>query len=75
MAPTLGKLEAADGHEARGNLIREACQKIREILAEVGMLPDPEWRNFMGSLDLLKQIESEEVKELIRDRQPHLNVW
>lgn len=48
---------------------------IGEILREENLLPDAEWRNFMGSIDILRQIESSEVKELIRKKEPHLDVW
>ena len=44
-------------------------------MREENLLPDAEWRNFMGSIDILRQIESSEVKELIRKKEPHLDVW
>ena len=75
LAPFLGELESAADHEARGEIIRRMCQEIRGILHQEGLLPDTEWRNFMGSVEILQQIESTEVRELIRDREPHLDVW
>ena len=31
--------------------------------------------NFMGSLDILRQIESPEVRAFVRTNEPHLDVW
>ena len=75
IAPSLKKLESADNHETRGEIINTICQSIREILYKVGLLPDTEWRNFMGSQEVALQIESAQVKELIREKEPHLYAW
>lgn len=75
VAPPLCKLEAAASHEARADAIRETCQMIRHALHEEQLLPDAEWRNFMGSVDILRQIECDDVRQLIRQKEPHLDVW
>lgn len=73
--PSLRELESASNHATRGEIMAGICQIVREVLQEMEFLPDAEWRNFMGSMDIMRQIESTEVKELIRNEDPHLNVW
>ena len=75
LGPMLCDLERAADCRIRGQIIRDMCQAVREILHEVGLLPDSEWRNFMGSLDILKQIESPEVHAFVHTNEPHLDVW
>ena len=72
--PSLKKLESANNHETRGEIIYTICQSIREILYKMDLLPDTEWRNFMGSQEVALQIESTQVKALIREKEPHLYV-
>ena len=57
LKPHLTELESASHHDRRGEIIGAMCQVIREILHEVDLLPDTEWRNFMGSIDIIKQQE------------------
>ena len=73
--PFLKKLESANNHKTRGEIISDICQSIREILYKMDLLPDTEWRNFMGSQEIALQIESTQVKTLIREKEPHLYVW
>ena len=73
--PSLKKLESANNHETRGEIIHTICQSIQEILYKMDLLPDTEWRNFMGSEEIALQIESTQVKALIREKEPHLYVW
>ena len=75
LGPMLLELAGVADCTARGQTIRDMCQVIRDILHEAGLLPDPEWRNFMGSLDILGQIESPEVRAFVRTNEPHLDVW
>lgn len=75
IGPPLKKLESANNCKARGEIIQNICQSIREILYKIDLLPDTEWRNFMGSQEVALQIESTQVKELIREKEPHLYVW
>ena len=73
--PSLKKLESANNHETRSEIIHTICQSIREILYKMDLLPDTEWRNYMGSEEIALQIKSTQVKELIREQEPHLYVW
>ena len=73
--PSLKELESANNHEMRGEIIHTICQSIREILYKMDLLPDTEWRNFMGSQEVVQQIKSTQVKALIRENDPHLYVW
>lgn len=75
IGPPLKKLEVANNHKARGEIIHTICQSIREILYKMDLLPDTEWRNFMGSQEIALQIESTQVKALIREKEPHLYAW
>ncbi len=75
IGPLLKNLESANNHETRGEIIYTICQSIREILYKMDLLPDTEWRNFMSSQEVALQIESTQVKELIREEEPHLYVW
>ncbi|NKB70484.1 MAG: DUF4037 domain-containing protein [Candidatus Latescibacteria bacterium] len=73
--PALRDLEAASDHATRGKIMEAMCQTVREILQEMGLLPDAEWRNFMGSRHILKQIESTEARAWIISEDPSSNVW
>jgi len=75
LAPQLQALDAAANHEIRGEIIGSMCDSIRKILQEEGFFPDTKWRMAMGGIDILKQIESNEVREIIRNQTPHLYVW
>ena len=75
IGPSLKKLESANNHKARGKIIHDICQSIREILYKMDLLPDTEWRNFMGSQEVVLQIKSTQVKKLIQEEEPHLYVW
>ena len=75
LEPSLRELESAADHETRAEIIRGICQTIREVLREAGLLPDAKWRNFMGSIEILQQIESTDVRALVGSREPHLDVW
>jgi hypothetical protein len=55
--------------------MRDACKTIQEIFVEADLLPTAEWRNFMGSKDISKLIESEEVRALVREREGQLATW
>ena len=75
IGPSLKELESANNHKARGEIIHTICQSIREILYKMDLLPDTAWRNFMGSQEIAMQIESTQVKALIREEEPHLYAW
>ena len=73
--PSLRELDSAANHGSRIEIIRAMCQNIREILHDAGLFPDSEWRTCMGGVAILQEIESPDVRELIRGQEPHLDVW
>lgn len=75
ISPHLRELEAAANVESRSQVMRKTCQVLRTILYEDGLLPTDEWRNFMGSKEVARQIESEEVRQLIQQREGQLANW
>ena len=75
LGPKLQELEAASNLEIRSKTIHKICETIRDILSQMNLLPDAKWRNFMGSTEILQQIESAELKKIISKETPHLDVW
>jgi hypothetical protein len=75
LEPLLSDLETSTGLKGRTDVIGAICDLYREALCEQSVLPDREWRNFMGSFEIVDGIRHPEVKALIEkhfDRYGHL---
>ena len=67
LEPLLAKLELAPDLGTRSELIGAICDLYRTVLCEQGIFPDSNWRNFMGSFDIIWTIQDPEIMQLIED--------
>jgi hypothetical protein len=68
LEPLLTELEALSSLQGRADVIGAICDLYRDALCERGILPDRQWRNFLGSFQIVDGIEDAEVRVLIRER-------
>jgi hypothetical protein len=67
LEPLLIELESASDLGTRAEIIGEICELYRNALFDGGIFPDKKWRNFMGSFEIVDNIQEPEVKQLIED--------
>ena len=75
LEPLLVELESAPDLGTRADLIGAICDLYRRVLCDQGIFPDSNWRNFMGSFEIVDSIQDTEVRELIEcyfDQYKHL---
>jgi hypothetical protein len=67
LEPLLAKLESAPDLGTRAELIGAICDLYRRVLCEQGFFPDSNWRNFMGSFEIVWSIQNPEVMQFVED--------
>lgn len=65
LEPLLVELESASNLAERAELIGAICDLYRRVLCHRGLFSDSNWRNFMGSFEIVDSIQDTEVKQLI----------